>query len=86
MGLGGAGGGVNVPVSCKVHATGTKTTGETVETDLVTGPVFKQQFFNFPSNFVNLKSVNFVLVTTSILSGITDVDFDSVAYTLFRKC
>lgn len=37
VGLGGAAGGVNVPISCTLRATGTTTSGSTVETDLVTG-------------------------------------------------
>ena len=86
MGLGGAAGGVNVPVGCTVQATGTTAAGQTVVTNLVVGPVTKQQLFEFPASFSNLKSVNFVLVTTSVLSGVTDVDVDNVSYTLYRAC
>ncbi|KAL8959168.1 MAG: hypothetical protein Q9193_003922, partial [Seirophora villosa] len=78
VGLGGALGGVNVPVACTVRATGTKTTGETVQVDMEVGPVLEQKFFQFPANFASLKSVDFALVKTSALSGVTDVDFDSV--------
>ncbi|KAI4119884.1 MAG: hypothetical protein LQ345_000142 [Seirophora villosa] len=86
VGLGGAAGGVNVPVACTVRATGTKTTGETVQVDMEVGPVLEQKFFQFPANFASLKSVDFALVTTSALSGVTDVDFDSVQYDLYKRC
>ena len=86
LGLGGAAGGVNVPIGCTVRATGTKTTGETVNTDMVIGPVLKQELFKFPPSFNNLAKINFVLVATSIVSGIADVDFDSASYTLYRSC
>ena len=86
VGLGRAAGGVNVPVSCTVRAIGTKTTGEIAESNLRTGPVLQQQLFKFPSNFDKLKSVKSVLVTTSVLSGLTFVDVDNAQYTLFRAC
>ncbi|KAL8717125.1 MAG: hypothetical protein Q9225_005607 [Loekoesia sp. 1 TL-2023] len=86
VGLGGAAGGVNVPTGCTVRAVGTKTDGSTVGADLTIGPVLKQQLFRFPITFVNLKSVNFVLLVTNALSGVTDVDFDNVQYTLYKTC
>ncbi|KAL8870684.1 MAG: hypothetical protein Q9174_003329, partial [Haloplaca sp. 1 TL-2023] len=78
VGLGGALGGVNVPLSCTIGAIGTKTNGDKVTTKLSSEPVLKQQKFTFPDTFKDLKKVEFILETTSVLSGLVDVDVDNV--------
>ena len=75
-----------MPLSCSIRATGTKTNGELVQTRLQSEPVPELKKFVFPDSFRDLKKVEFVLETTSLLSGLVDVDVDNGEYTLFKGC
>ena len=71
---------MNVPTSCIVEAIGTQTNGGMVTATLMFNSGTANTLYTFPSTFVNLKSVNFLLTT----SGLTVVDFDRTIYTVSK--
>ncbi|KAK3175138.1 hypothetical protein OEA41_002384 [Lepraria neglecta] len=84
-GVGTVAGVVNVPTSCTVEAIGTQTNGGMVTATLVNSGTVNT-LYTFPSTFVNLKSVNFLLTATAATSDLTVVDFDDTIYTVSKAC
>ena len=85
-GAGTVAGAVNLPTGCTVQAVGTTTTGGMVTTSLIFTPATVQKLFTFPSTFVKLTSVNFLLTATAATSGLIVVDFDDAVYAVSKAC
>lgn len=75
---------MNGLTSCTVEAIGTQTKGGMVTATFMFNSGTANTLYTFPSTFVNLKSVNFLLTATAATSGLTVVDFDDTIYTVSK--